>query len=172
MSALVQVRDLAKSFDVSPPLLNRLIERKQRVYLKAVDGVSFDIERGKTLALVGESGCGKSTVARLLVGLYDPSRGGVTFDGQDMLAVPPHGVIGRGIARTFQNLELFEHATVMQNLLLGRHRHRPARGRDAGHRRAGARGWAGQLRLQPAGAVGAVARARGEHARGAQVDGA
>jgi peptide/nickel transport system ATP-binding protein len=51
--------------------------------LNAVDGVSFEIERGKTLALVGESGCGKSTVARLLVGLYEPTRGGLTFDGQD-----------------------------------------------------------------------------------------
>ncbi len=82
-TALVQAHDLAKSFDVSLPWLNRVIERKPRVTLKAVDGVTFEIERGKTLALVGESGCGKSTVARLLVGLYDPSRGGLTFDGQD-----------------------------------------------------------------------------------------
>jgi len=83
MTALVQAHDLAKSFDVSPPWLNRVLERKPRVLLKAVDGVSFSIERGKTLALVGESGCGKSTVARLLVGLYDPTRGGMHFDGQD-----------------------------------------------------------------------------------------
>ena len=83
MTALVQAHDLAKSFDVSPPWLNRVLERKPRVLLKAVDGVSFSIERGKTLALVGESGCGKSTVARLLVGLYDPTRGGMQFDGQD-----------------------------------------------------------------------------------------
>jgi peptide/nickel transport system ATP-binding protein len=82
-TALVQVRDLAKSFDVSPPLLNRIIERKPRLFLKAVDGVSFEIEKGKTMALVGESGCGKSTVARLLVGLYEPSRGDVVFDGHD-----------------------------------------------------------------------------------------
>ncbi|MDB5942392.1 MAG: putative type dipeptide/oligopeptide transport system, ATP-binding component [Ramlibacter sp.] len=80
---LVQARDLAKTFDVSAPWLNRVIERKPRQLLNAVDGVSFDIEKGQTLALVGESGCGKSTVAKLLVGLYRPTRGGLTFDGQD-----------------------------------------------------------------------------------------
>jgi peptide/nickel transport system ATP-binding protein len=82
-TALVVAHDLAKTFDVSAPWLNRVIERKPRQFLTAVDGVSFEIERGKTLALVGESGCGKSTVARLLVGLYEPTRGGLTFDGQD-----------------------------------------------------------------------------------------
>jgi len=80
---LVQVEDLAKTFDVSLPWLNRVIERQPRTLLHAVDGVSFSIERGKTLALVGESGCGKSTVARLLTGLYTPTRGHVEFDGQD-----------------------------------------------------------------------------------------
>ena len=81
--ALVIARDLAKTFDVSAPWLSRVVEGKPRQLLKAVDGVSFEIERGKTLALVGESGCGKSTVARLLVGLYEPTCGGLTFDGQD-----------------------------------------------------------------------------------------
>jgi peptide/nickel transport system ATP-binding protein len=80
---LVQAHDLAKTFDVSAPWLNRVLERKPRQLLHAVDGVSFDIHKGQTLALVGESGCGKSTVARLLVGLYEPTRGGMTFDGQD-----------------------------------------------------------------------------------------
>ena len=79
---LVQVRDLCKTFDVSAPWLNRVVERKPRQFVHAVDGVSFSIQRGKTLALVGESGCGKSTVARLLVGLYQPTRGDVRFDGQ------------------------------------------------------------------------------------------
>ncbi len=79
---LVQVLDLAKTFDVSAPWLNRVVERKPRQFVHAVDGVSFNIERGRTLALVGESGCGKSTVARLLVGLYEPTRGTVVFDGQ------------------------------------------------------------------------------------------
>ena len=82
-ASLVEVNDLAKVFDVSAPWLNRVVERKPRQYVYAVDGVSFAIERGKTLALVGESGCGKSTVARLLVGLYAPTRGKVGFDGID-----------------------------------------------------------------------------------------
>jgi len=80
---LVRATDLAKTFDVSPPWLNRVIERQPRLLLHAVDGVSFDIQRGQTLALVGESGCGKSTVARLLVGLHAPTRGGLQFDGVD-----------------------------------------------------------------------------------------
>jgi peptide/nickel transport system ATP-binding protein len=80
---LVVAHDLAKTFDVSAPWLNRVLERKPRQLLHAVDGVSFEIPKGQTLALVGESGCGKSTVARLLVGLYEPTRGGLTFDGQD-----------------------------------------------------------------------------------------
>ncbi|QIL81662.1 ATP-binding cassette domain-containing protein [Diaphorobacter sp. HDW4A] len=80
---LVRAQDLAKTFDVSPPWLNRVLERKPRALLHAVDGVSFEIQKGKTLALVGESGCGKSTVARLLVGLYEPTRGTFEFDGKD-----------------------------------------------------------------------------------------
>ncbi len=83
---LVEVDDLAKIFDVSAPWLNRVLEREQRQFVYAVDGVTFTIERGKTLALVGESGCGKSTVARLLVGLNTPSRGRVRFDGIDTAA--------------------------------------------------------------------------------------
>jgi peptide/nickel transport system ATP-binding protein len=83
MRTLVEVRDLAKIFDVSAPWLNRVVERKPRQFVHAVDGVSFAITRGRTLALVGESGCGKSTVARLLVGLYAPTRGSVHFDGTD-----------------------------------------------------------------------------------------
>ncbi len=80
---LVKVTDLAKTFDVSPPLLNRIVERKPKLFLKAVDGVSFEIPKGQTLAVVGESGCGKSTVAKLMVGLYAPTRGGFEFDGVD-----------------------------------------------------------------------------------------
>jgi peptide/nickel transport system ATP-binding protein len=81
---IVHAVGLAKYFDVSPPWLNRVLENKQRAILHAVDGVSFDIKRGETLSLVGESGCGKSTVARLLVGLYVPTKGHVEFFGRDL----------------------------------------------------------------------------------------
>jgi len=81
---LVRVRGLARYFDSSAPLLNRLLAGGGRRVLKAVDGVSFDIPRGRTLGLVGESGCGKSTVARLVVGLYRPTGGTIEFGGQDL----------------------------------------------------------------------------------------
>ena len=84
---LLDVRNIAKEFDVSKPWLNRVIEGQPRQILKAVDGVSFTINRGETLALVGESGCGKSTVARVICGLYEPSRGSIVFEGADM-AIP------------------------------------------------------------------------------------
>ncbi len=103
---LVEVRDLAKTFDVSAPWLNRMIERRPRQYVHAVDGVSFQIPRGTTLALVGESGCGKSTVARLLVGLYTPSGGQVQFDGADIaatLAGPQAQTLRRRMQMIFQD---------------------------------------------------------------------
>ena len=81
---LLEVRDVARVFDVSKPWLNRVIEGQPEQILKAVDGISFTINRGETLSLVGESGCGKSTVARVICGLYKPSRGEVIFDGVDM----------------------------------------------------------------------------------------
>ena len=83
---MLETRDLARFFDVSRPALQRLISREGRRTLRAVDGVSFAIPKGTTLSLVGESGCGKSTVARLVVGLYSPSRGEVRFDGQSLAA--------------------------------------------------------------------------------------
>jgi peptide/nickel transport system ATP-binding protein len=82
--ALLEVRDVAMEFDVSKPWLNRVLDGHGRQILKAVDGISFTIERGETLSLVGESGCGKSTMARLICGLYTPSRGAIVFDGVDM----------------------------------------------------------------------------------------
>jgi peptide/nickel transport system ATP-binding protein len=81
---VVRAVDIARYFDVSPPLLNRIFERRGRQYLKAVEGVSFDIHAGETLSLVGESGCGKSTVARCVVGLYGLTRGRIEFRGTDI----------------------------------------------------------------------------------------
>ena len=100
-ASLVEVHDLAKTFDVSSPWLNRVAERKPRQYVHAVDGVSFAILPGQTLSLVGESGCGKSTVARLLVGLYAPTRGQVHFDGSD-IAVTLRGAGARALRRRMQ----------------------------------------------------------------------
>lgn len=81
---LLRVTGLKRYFDVSKPLLNRLLEGKPRMILKAVSGVDFEITRGQTFALVGESGCGKSTVANLVVGLHTPTEGKIEFDGIDM----------------------------------------------------------------------------------------
>ncbi len=86
-TVLVKVTDIGKYFDVSAPWLNRIIDRKQKAILKAVDGVSFNIRRGETLSLVGESGCGKSTTARVLVGLYKPTFGTVEIDGSNLATV-------------------------------------------------------------------------------------
>ena len=84
----VAAEAVARHFDVSKPWLARAIERSPRVFLKAVDGVSFAVAKGETLALVGESGCGKSTVARLVVGLYRPTSGRVLFDGLELAVLP------------------------------------------------------------------------------------
>jgi peptide/nickel transport system ATP-binding protein len=81
VAPIVAVKGLAKRFDVSPPWLERVLEQRPRMLLRAVDGVDLAIERGETFALVGESGCGKSTIARLIVGLYAPSAGSIAFDG-------------------------------------------------------------------------------------------
>jgi branched-chain amino acid transport system ATP-binding protein len=95
--------------------------------LRAVDGVSFQIEPGEVFTIIGPNGAGKTTIFNLVSRIYDPSEGRLVFDGEDITRVPPHEVARRGIARTFQNIELFEHATVLQNLLLGRHAHTRSR---------------------------------------------
>ncbi len=103
---LVEVHDLAKVFDVSAPWLERVLEGKPRQQVHAVDGVSFEIPRGRTLALVGESGCGKSTVARLLVGLYGPTAGRIVFDGQEtktVLASSQAATLRRRMQMIFQD---------------------------------------------------------------------
>lgn len=82
--ALLEVKNIARHFDVSAPWLERVIYRHPKTYVRAVDDVSFTLYKGETLALVGESGCGKSTVARLLTGLYGLSQGSIKFDGQEL----------------------------------------------------------------------------------------
>jgi branched-chain amino acid transport system ATP-binding protein len=90
----------------------------------AVNNLSMTVEEGQVFALVGPNGAGKSTVFNLISRFYTPVSGSIRFDGRDVLKMAPHEVPNLGIARTFQNIELFHQATVLQNLLVGRHRHR------------------------------------------------
>ena len=89
----------------------------------AVEDVSFDVEPGETFAIIGPNGAGKSTIFNLISRLYEPTNGTIHYGDQDLLQLPAHQVVYTGIGRTFQNIELFEQATVLQNLLVGRHAH-------------------------------------------------
>jgi branched-chain amino acid transport system ATP-binding protein len=90
----------------------------------AVDGVSFEVRKGEVFTIIGPNGAGKTTIFNLVCLIYPPDTGRVVFEGRDITGLAPHRVAELGIARTFQNIELFEHASVLQNLLIGRHRHR------------------------------------------------
>jgi peptide/nickel transport system ATP-binding protein len=103
LTPMLDVQDVARHFDVSRPLLQRLIAREGRRVLRAVDGLSFAIPKGTTLSLVGESGCGKSTVARLAVGLYPTTRGRVLFDGLDLTSARSDGNQRRRMQMIFQD---------------------------------------------------------------------
>ncbi len=108
MSALLEVRNVTLKFGG----------------VTAVNDVSFDVEEGEVFALVGPNGAGKSTLFNLISRFYDPVAGDIRFAGESILKRQSHEIPGLGIARTFQNIELFDQATVLQNLLVGRHRHR------------------------------------------------
>ena len=92
----------------------------------ALDRVSFDVEEGEIFAIVGPNGAGKSTLFNLVSRFHDPAAGRIRFDGRSLLDRPASGIARLGIARTFQNTELFERSTVLENLLVGRHVHRRA----------------------------------------------
>jgi branched-chain amino acid transport system ATP-binding protein len=91
--------------------------------LKAVDDVSFAVEPGEVFTIIGPNGAGKTSIFNLISRLYNPTSGKLTFEGRDITGVPPHEIAKLGIARTFQNIELFENASVLANLLVGRHCH-------------------------------------------------
>jgi branched-chain amino acid transport system ATP-binding protein len=91
--------------------------------LKAVDAVSFAVEKGEILSIIGPNGAGKSSIFNLVSRIYNPTSGRIFFEDQDITEEPAFGIAKLGIARTFQNIELFENATVLSNLLVGRHRH-------------------------------------------------
>ena len=89
--------------------------------LTAVDSVSFEVREREVYTIVGPNGAGKTTIFNLISRIYDPTEGRIRFGGADITETPAHRIAGLGIARTFQNIELFEHATVLHNLLVGRH---------------------------------------------------
>jgi branched-chain amino acid transport system ATP-binding protein len=98
----------------------------------AIDDVSLDVEAGRIVGLIGPNGAGKTTLFNVVTRLYKPDSGELELDGKSLLRTPPHRVVSRGIARTFQNVELFRTMTVLDNVLVGAHtRTRPFRGRAA-----------------------------------------
>jgi branched-chain amino acid transport system ATP-binding protein len=109
---------------MTPPLLS--VQKLSVSFggVRAVNDLSFDVERGEVFTLIGPNGAGKTTVLNLISRLYAPSSGSIELDGQSLGERAPHEIARLGIARTFQNIELFENATVLQNLLIGRHTHR------------------------------------------------
>lgn len=91
--------------------------------IKAVDGVTFTVNEGEIYTIIGPNGAGKSTIFNLIGRIYDPSFGSVYLNGKRISKMAAHRITGQGIARTFQNIELFEMASVLDNMLLGRHAH-------------------------------------------------
>jgi branched-chain amino acid transport system ATP-binding protein len=91
--------------------------------LAALSGISMDVEQGRILSIIGPNGAGKTTIFNCITGIYRPNRGRILFQGKDITGNKPHRAAALGIARTFQNIELFAHLTTMDNLLLGRHIH-------------------------------------------------
>src|SRR2546429_3375208 len=95
----------------------------------AIDDVSLDVEPGQIVGLIGPNGAGKTTLFNVVTRLYRPDSGELNFEGKSLLRTPPHRIVRRGIARTFQNVELFRTMSVLDNVLLGAHsRTRPFRG--------------------------------------------
>jgi branched-chain amino acid transport system ATP-binding protein len=91
--------------------------------IRAVDAVTFDVEEGEVFSIIGPNGAGKTTIFNLISRIYDPTSGRLFFQDKDITDVPPYRIASLGIARTFQNIELFANATLLQNLLIGRHCH-------------------------------------------------
>ena len=86
-----------------------------------MDSVCFTVEQGEILSIIGPNGAGKTTVFNCISRIYDPLKGSIEFMGQDLLQMRPHQIIAKGVARTFQNLELFSTMSVLENLLVGQH---------------------------------------------------
>src|SRR5574340_572014 len=93
--------------------------------LTAVDGVDLDVQKGQIFSVIGPNGAGKTTVFNLITGIYEPTAGDIFFEGQSVAGKRPDQVLRRGIARTFQNIRLFNNMTVLENVLVGQHTKMP-----------------------------------------------
>jgi branched-chain amino acid transport system ATP-binding protein len=103
------------------PILRVVTMTKRFGGLVAVDNVSYDVERGKVFALIGPNGAGKTTCFNCITGLFQPTSGKVLFDGKDITGFRPHQTAKAGVARTFQNIRLFDYMSVLDNVRLGQH---------------------------------------------------
>jgi branched-chain amino acid transport system ATP-binding protein len=104
-----------------PPLLELRNVTRRFGGVVALDDVSLDVEHGEIAGLIGPNGAGKTTAFNVITRIYKPDEGDVVFAGKSLLSTPPHGVVRRGIARTFQNTEVFPSLTVRENVLVGAH---------------------------------------------------
>ena len=91
--------------------------------IKAVDGISFSVAAGTVFTIIGPNGAGKTTIFNLVSRIYRPTAGAILLDGVDITAIPAHHIARHGIARTFQNIELFDNRSVLQNIMVGQHVH-------------------------------------------------
>ena len=91
--------------------------------IRALNNISFQVEENSIFSIIGPNGAGKTTIFNCISGIYKPDEGRILFEGKDITGCKPHQIAGKGIARTFQNIELFSHMTTLDNLLLGRHCH-------------------------------------------------
>jgi branched-chain amino acid transport system ATP-binding protein len=91
--------------------------------IKAVDNISFDVEKNKIFSIIGPNGSGKTTIFNMISGIYKPNAGGIFLEEENLVGLRPDAIARKGVARTFQNIQLFGNATVMDNLMLGRHIH-------------------------------------------------
>jgi branched-chain amino acid transport system ATP-binding protein len=124
----------------------------------ALDGVSFEVERGQISGLIGPNGAGKTTAFNVITRLYKPDSGDVRFDGKSLLRRPPHRIVSAGIARTFQNIQLFRTMSVLENVLVGAHSRGRKVGPDAALAAAAALPYGTQKRVELARALAARPR--------------
>ncbi len=115
------------TMDATTPLLSAKNLSVRFGGVLAVNKVSFDVNQGEVFTLIGPNGAGKTTVFNLISRIYTPTEGALSFGGINLLAQPAHAIASLGIARTFQNIELFEHASVLHNMLVGQHTQRASK---------------------------------------------